>query len=50
MAEAIFNSLTNGKATAVSAGVNPNGYEGKTVGEVGPQRNRVHESHWLGRI
>lgn len=36
MAEAIFNSLAKGKAKATSAGVDPDGYEGKKIGEVGP--------------
>ncbi len=37
MAEAMFNSLTNGKATATSAGTDPDGYEGKIIDEVGPK-------------
>ena len=36
MAEAIFNSLTRGKATASSAGVDPGSYEGKKIAEAGP--------------
>ena len=36
MAEEIFNSLANGKAFALSAGVDPDSYEGKRIGEVGP--------------
>lgn len=36
MAEAIFNSLAKGKATAISAGVDPGSYEGKMIKEVGP--------------
>ena len=37
MAEAIFNSLAKGNAIATSAGTNPDGYEGKIIGEVGPK-------------
>ncbi len=36
MAEAIFNSLAGGKATANSAGVYPGSYEGKRISETGP--------------
>ena len=36
MAEAIFDSLANGKATASSAGVDPGSYEGKRIDEIGP--------------
>ena len=36
MAEAIFDSLANGKATANSAGVDPGSYEGKRIAVVGP--------------
>ena len=36
MAEAIFNNFTMGKASAISAGVDPGSYEGKMIEEVGP--------------
>ena len=36
MAEAIFDSLANGKATANSAGVDHGSYEGKRIAAVGP--------------
>ena len=36
MAEAIFDSLAKGKATASSAGVDPGSYEGKRIAVVGP--------------
>ena len=36
MAEAIFDSLAKGKATANSAGVDPGSYEGKRIAVVGP--------------
>ncbi len=36
MAEAIFNSLADGKATASSAGVKVGDYEGKTIADIGP--------------
>ncbi|EQD60676.1 arsenate reductase [mine drainage metagenome] len=36
MAEAIFDKLADGKATAVSAGIEPGAYEGHALKEVGP--------------
>lgn len=36
MAEAIFNSLADGRATASSAGANPGENEGKKIADLGP--------------